>query len=255
MIKMLLVGEINFTLKSLNESLKDGFQVQICSQNAKNVKDMVRILRPGIIVMNIQEINDDVREIFETLKTKLDQMPILVIGSARIQEEIKMMLDGFKSFLILNRPIKTIEILNGCYRLLNLDVLETENKTETPQTIKKKIMVIDDNALVLRNIKSLLEADYEICLATSGKQGLETILKKAIDLILLDYDMPEMDGKEVFEIIKSDDSLKNIPVIFLTSVSEREHILAVLKFVPFGYILKPPARDKLFGIIKEALGE
>ena len=114
MIKMLLVGEINFTLKSLNESLKDGFQVQICSQNAKNVKDMVRILRPGIIVMNIQEINDDVREIFETLKTKLDQMPILVIGSARIQEEIKMMLDGFKSLLILNRPIKTIGILNGC---------------------------------------------------------------------------------------------------------------------------------------------
>lgn len=255
MIKMLLVGEINFTLKSLNESLKDDFQVQICSLNAKNVKDMVRIIRPGILVINIQEINDDVREIFETLKTKLDQMPILVIGTAQIQEEIKIMLEGFKSFLILNRPIKTKDILNGCYRLLNLNVSEAGNTKETPQKTRKRIMVIDDNALVLRNIKSLLEADYEVSLATSGKKGLETIREKNVDLILLDYDMPDMDGKEVFEIIKSDDSLKNIPVIFLTSVAEREQILAVLKSVPFGYILKPPARDKLFSIIKEALGE
>ena len=81
MIKMLLVGELNDTLNSLNECMRDDFQIQMCSQNAKNVKDMVRIIRPGILVMNIMEINDDVREIFETLKVKLDQMPILVIGT------------------------------------------------------------------------------------------------------------------------------------------------------------------------------
>ena len=255
MIKMLLVGELNDTLNSLNECMKDVFQIQMCSQNSKNVKDMARIIRPGILVMNILEINDDVREIFETLRVKLDQMPILVVGTAQIQEEIKIMLDGFKSFLILSRPIKAQDVLNACYRLLNLNVEEVRQNKEIPPKIKKKIIVIDDNALVLRNIKSLLETDYEVSLATSGQKGLDTIRDKCVDLILLDYDMPGMDGKEVFETIKSDDSLKNIPVIFLTSVAEREQILAVLKSMPFGYILKPPAKDKLLSIIKEALGE
>lgn len=118
---------------------------------------------------------------------------------------------------------------------------------------KTKILIIDDTPVTLRNIKNILDAKYEVFVATSGKQGLKFIPEKEPDLILLDYQMPEMSGKEVFEAMQEDEDMKNIPVIFLTGVSDRKTINSVLKLQPAGYILKPADEDKLHDTIKEVL--
>lgn len=76
-------------------------------------------------------------------------------------------------------------------------------------------MIVDDNPLVLRNMKSILEEKYDIFLVPSGEKALELIPKKHPDLVLLDYEMPGMDGKAVFEAMTQDDEMKTIPVIFL----------------------------------------
>lgn len=70
------------------------------------------------------------------------------------------------------------------------------------------------------------------------------------DLILLDYEMPGMDGKATFEAILADEFAKDIPVVFLTSIADRKQIYAVLKSYPAGYILKPPDKEKLFSTIE-----
>ncbi len=120
---------------------------------------------------------------------------------------------------------------------------------------KKKILVVDDNATTLRGIKQTLEKDYEVILANSGAKAIAQISRQKPDLILLDYEMPVCDGKQTFEMIKDDEEMADIPVIFLTGVNDKAHIHAVLKMMPAGYILKPYEPDKLLASIEKVLSE
>lgn len=147
------------------------------------------------------------------------------------------------------------DLLKQYNQNLNLNNLENGQSDcgEEIEDGKKRILVVDDSALVLRNIKAMLEPKYRVFVATSGEQALKFIPEKKPNLILLDYEMPEMNGKETFEKIKADEMSKDIPVIFLTGVDDKEHIFAVLQLNPAGYFLKPPTRSKLLDAIEKAL--
>ena len=71
---------------------------------------------------------------------------------------------------------------------------------------------------------------------------------------MLDYEMPEWDGKKTLEEIRKDEEIMDIPVMFLTGVAEKEYIAAVLGLNPAGYLLKPVEQSKLLKSIEEVLG-
>ncbi|MBR6294429.1 MAG: response regulator, partial [Lachnospiraceae bacterium] len=71
--------------------------------------------------------------------------------------------------------------------------------------------------------------------------------------ILLDYEMPVCDGRQTLEMIRADEELSSIPVIFLTAVRDKEHIEKVLSLRPQGYLLKPSTRDNLIAKINEVI--
>lgn len=120
---------------------------------------------------------------------------------------------------------------------------------------KRHILVVDDNAMILRNIKCILDPYYSVAVAPSGLHAFTAIGKMKPDLILLDYEMPEMNGKEVFETLKSDEELKDIPVAFLTSIDTREMVVELLALKPAGYFLKPVESQTLLQKILEIIGE
>lgn len=120
---------------------------------------------------------------------------------------------------------------------------------------KKRILVVDDNAMLLRNMKYLLEERYLVSVAASGSQALNSIKKNKPDLILLDVEMPGMSGVELLEIIRADEFMKDIPVIFLTANADSDVVTEVAKLKPQGYTLKPPVRAKLLEIIEKVLFE
>lgn len=105
----------------------------------------------------------------------------------------------------------------------------------------------------LRSIQEMLKDDYDVSVATSGSQAMTTIGKKRPDLILLDYEMPVCDGRQTLEMIRTDKDLTDIPVIFLTGISDGEHIKAVLKLKPQGYLLKPAAKNGLLATIRKTI--
>ncbi len=111
---------------------------------------------------------------------------------------------------------------------------------------RKKILVVDDAALVRQVMKELLGKDYEIALAKSGLSAIRSIILDRPDLILLDYEMPVCDGRQVLEMIRSEEEFASIPVIFLTSSVERERVKKVMALKPEGYLLKtlPPVEIK-----------
>ena len=119
---------------------------------------------------------------------------------------------------------------------------------------RKLILIVDDNAMNLRTEKAMIPEKYRVNLANSGAKAMASIGKERPDLILLDYEMPGCDGKQTLEMIRADEEYKDIPVIFLTGVNQREQIQAVLELKPAGYLLKPPTLPKLVAAIEKALG-
>lgn len=89
-------------------------------------------------------------------------------------------------------------------------------------TAPKKILVVDDDAANLTLIKGILSDLYKVYPIDSGADALEFLEMQHPDMILLDAEMPEMSGKELFGFIKSDPKLSDIPVIFLTGNTDTE---------------------------------
>ena len=75
--------------------------------------------------------------------------------------------------------------------------------------------------------------------------ALEFLDMHPVDLVLLDYKMPTMDGPKVLEKIRNDERLATLPVIFLTANNDRQSIINVMQFKPDGYILKTKAPDEI----------
>lgn len=130
---------------------------------------------------------------------------------------------------------------------------EAELKASMPEE-KKHILVIDDDASMLRTIKGQLEDSYNVATALGGNIAMRFLQKKTTDLILLDYEMPNISGPAVLEELRKDKRTKDIPVVFLTGVSDVERIKKVLSMKPQGYLLKPVDRDKLLDIIVKVIG-
>lgn len=104
----------------------------------------------------------------------------------------------------------------------------------------QQLLIIDDSPLIHALVRARLAAEpVQITSAESGTQGLELARKAAPDLILLDVDMPQMDGFEVCSRLKSDPATQNVPVIFLTAAATPEQKLRGLELGATDYIAKP----------------
>lgn len=103
----------------------------------------------------------------------------------------------------------------------------------------KEILIVDDNKLNLTVAKNVLKTIYNITAAASGAEALEAVEKHGFDLILLDINMPEMDGFEVLEKLRSAPETKDIPVIFLTADSDADTETRCFESGAIDFIAKP----------------
>lgn len=131
---------------------------------------------------------------------------------------------------------------------------ETNAAAEPETSERKHILVVDDDPVMLKMLKEQLHDKYDVATAISGKIAMKFLERKKTDLILLDYEMPEESGPVVMEKIRAKDSSKDIPIVFLTGVSEREKITEALALKPQSYLLKPIDREKLLKVITDVLG-
>lgn len=119
---------------------------------------------------------------------------------------------------------------------------------------RKHILVVDDNAMMLKMLKEHLHDTYDVATAASGKVALKFLERKTTDMILLDYEMPEESGPDVLEKLRASESTKDIPVVFLTGVTDTKKVKEVLSLKPQSYLLKPVDREKLLDTIAKIIG-
>jgi putative two-component system response regulator len=105
--------------------------------------------------------------------------------------------------------------------------------------MKKKVMFVDDNTTNLAVGKNILQESYDVLTVNSGERALHLLDKILPDLILLDIDMPEMDGIETIKRIKANSAVSDIPVIFLTARDDANSELDGLTLGAVDYIHKP----------------
>jgi putative two-component system response regulator len=106
---------------------------------------------------------------------------------------------------------------------------------------KARILVADDDRRIRSALESILESEgYEVLQAGSGTETLEAIRKGSPDVILLDIRMPDLDGLEVTRRVKSDSSLRHIPIVIVTGVDETRARIEALKLGADDFLLKPP---------------
>lgn len=113
------------------------------------------------------------------------------------------------------------------------------------QDTMKKILIVDDSAASLAAMTAVLSGSYRVFPVNSGATALKVLEKQRPDLILLDVEMPEISGIDLIKIIKSDENLSDIPVIFLTALNDAASKTQGLKLGAADYIHKPVNAEAL----------
>jgi DNA-binding response OmpR family regulator len=118
----------------------------------------------------------------------------------------------------------------------------------------KKILIIDDDKMILKLSDYVLKDEYEVKCATSGFDGIDLAESFLPDLILLDIEMPQMNGFEVMQALNKSDKCKNIPILMFTSSADRETVLKAKNYGVNDYIVKPFLPEKLLESVEKTLG-
>ena len=226
----------------------------------ESLPDKLNCLYDGILADESGTINKERLSLYRievhALKSTAGTVGAILLSKlARLLEVAAMEEDVTK--LIALHPILLDEINKHKNRIneamSNEEKEQTMEMDKTALNVKKTVLLIDDNVVQLRILNNMLKEKYNVLMATSGVKAITLLEKKNPDIIFLDYEMPECNGRMTLEMIRQVEEAKDIPVVFLTG-EDKKHIDTVLELNPSGYLLKPASVDSIVGIIDKVLG-
>lgn len=241
MQNILVVMEKNsFLPMSMMEQLKEleynTVSVELDIQQISKLKDTYEV----ILLYMESEGNEKTKElVYLRDKAVEEDSPIFYIG-----EESPVLREILPSHILQEIFERPIDVKASAKKMD--DFIKEHGKH-----VKKKILVVDDSGLMLRNIKRWLEDKYQVILANSGAMAIKYLATNRPDLVLLDYEMPVIDGSQVLEMIRTETEFCDIPVIFLTGKNDKESIMKVLELKPEGYLLKSMEPNQIIQAIDD----
>ena len=216
-------------VKNLVEEIKKtGIMIQFCEPDVERLK-YLPTKRIHLVFCVSDEMEFEVVEFLAQLQKNIG-LHLYIIGTMNLSIEEEEFL----------KKIPAVRFPNNSVDLPKLfDIMEKNDVT------KKRILVVDDEPIMLRSIKNWLGDQFEVSLVNSGETALQFLDMHPIDLVLLDYKMPTMTGPEVLQKIRTDKNMKDLPVIFLTAKNDKESIMSVVHLKPEGYILKTRSPEEI----------
>lgn len=183
--------------------------------------------RPALIFLRDRAIEEDI--------------PFFVMGDSNDIDDIRDIIPEHAMQKEFPRPIDVKDVVTSVDEFIRYQ----------GRHIKKKVLVVDDSGAMLRNVKGWLEEKYQVILANSGAMAIKYLALNRPDLVLLDYEMPVVNGKQVLEMIRTETEFSDVPVIFLTNKNDRESITQVMSLKPDGYLLKTMKPEDIVKTIDE----
>ena len=154
--------------------------------------------------------------------------PVFVMGNVEELEKLWETLPKQMFTDIFIRPINVVEMVENIKRQM-----------DEYYKMKK------------RTIKTLLEDKYQVIPVNSSEMAIKYLALNIPDLILLDYEMPIVDGRQFMQMIREDTEFQNIPIIFLTGKNDAQTVMDVMSLKPNGYLLKSMDAQKLHAAIDD----
>ncbi|HEX8697263.1 MAG TPA: response regulator [Myxococcaceae bacterium] len=118
----------------------------------------------------------------------------------------------------------------------------------------KKVLVVDDSSTIRAAVKWILSTlDIHVLLAEDGQQGVDTATRELPELILMDVEMPRLDGFTACRQLRGQDSTRHIPIILITSKGEQVDVARGYESGCTLYLTKPFDAERLKGVVKRFL--
>lgn len=242
--------------------MDDAFECMTTSSRFEDVLSHLNYVEFDAFVYCIGKENREEMIKINSVTRKLlykNNIPFVLIGSEASCDDYYKTTFKEADFTLI-RPISYIQVIERLTEFIK-KLQDDEQQSVVIDMIKndrakkKHVLIVDDSTVMLKTVKRYLEDSYEVATAISGKLALKFLETKTTDLILLDYEMPELDGPAVLEALRSNPVTADIPVVFLTGIAETSKIEKALKMKPQGYLLKPIDNTKLISTIKSLIGE
>ena len=264
-LRILVTGKNRRIANDICEHLQEdrGYEPVKCSASKKALIDTVLSQMPHIIIICLNDETPDSVKIFNVLcdSTGGSYFKVFVVANDADRKTFINETEIEKLFL-MSRPVslpalymklEELEEYFGKHGVEDTPML-TEYVNENAVR-RKHILVVDDDPEQLAMIRDHLREFYDVTLVNSAAKALKFLVKKEVDLVLLDYVMPQMDGPAMLKELREDPELCDIPVIFLTGLSDRDKVINLLvELRPQGYVIKPAKKSELVARIIDVLG-
>ncbi|WP_026529188.1 response regulator [Butyrivibrio sp. VCD2006] len=248
--RVLLIGASkSFMVSAIARGLqKDGFEIVNCEFNKEAILSVENKPQLYVLYLGDLDLSDPEKNGIEPLKyldeaIDKERFFLYEVGSHEELDYASKFLSVIKVTETYLRPLDVQELSNALSSVVQ--------SNEISEDQKKKILVVDDDGTMLRMIKTWLSVRYRVYMASSGLIALNFLQSNDVDLVLLDYMMPNMDGPTVLTEIRKKEKLANLPVMFLTSKSDKEAVVTVAALKPTKYLLKTMPKAKLVKAINE----
>ncbi len=249
-IRILIVGTNKPLVNDFFAQGHDFFECITSSIRKEDLTIHLKLAEPTAVIccLNVEKDNElqILSDFVQILKQK--NIPVIIMGTK----------EGVTRYRKIVSTEPTIDYGDKYIppRTLHTDINKCISESQNPSEKKRyHILIVDDDPLMLKVIKEGLHKDFDVAVALGGKTALKFLETKTTDLILLDYEMPELNGIQVLQRLKMEKRTADIPIIFLTGNSDPEKVKEVLSYKPQGYVLKPVDNAKLIETVEKVLAK
>ena len=172
-----------------------------------------------------------------------------IIGTEAVLNHVKTVIPFNDISFAMKLPVDMNDLSDKIKELSGDSDMRYQPGALTSDTVKHKLLLCDDDVMFLKMMRERLSGKYDITAVKSGMQAISYVSQHRPELLLLDYEMPVTSGPQVMEMLRSEDSTKDIPIVFLTGKSDRDSVLSVMRLKPQGYLLKSTKKEDIIAAI------
>lgn len=224
-------------LKGVKRKLLDaGFIVEYSFPVANSLSEYSEAAAIFVVYLSddVAAMNEAIVYINDLVKS--DEKELVIIGDLGERTELLQAVPDVRITQWVERPLD----MDGFVKLMKKLIKVRETRASG-----KSILIVDDDPTYARMVREWLKDDYQVFVVTSGMQAISFLMKRKVDLVLLDYEMPVTTGAQVLRMLRSENETKDIPIVFLTGVGDESSVKEVIALKPEGYILKSTTKGDL----------
>ena len=236
--------QYSVVVKGLEKKLQDiGYKVYSIENNLDEIQRYAEGVEVYMLYIPDNVIEDELKMKNLTFVARVldkNAKKVLAIGEKSSHQDLIDAIPEIGNFGYLEKPVDMDNLAVIMDRTLS-----TEENAEEEER-QKRILIVDDDPAYAKMVREWIKYKYRVDIVTAGMQAISFLLKvkeeEPVDLILLDYEMPVVDGTQVLQMLRQEPATANIPVIFLTGNGNKDAVARVMELKPNGYILKSTTR-------------